>query len=174
MATTFIDIFNNIIKYNNQSIIIVIDDNIPWFSAIDVAKLLEYVRTDDAIRTKVDKLDKKQFKDLEKFMNNIPKNMQPHAIFINESGVYSLILSSKMPKAKEFRHWITSEVLPSIRKTGSYQIEEEYIEELDDLNDKIKELKKENKILKNNQKKGKYEATIPNEKTTFSHLNVFF
>lgn len=46
--------------------------------------------------------------------------MYPQTAFINESGLYSLILSNKLPKAKEFKHWVTNEILPSIRKTGQY------------------------------------------------------
>ena len=77
--------------------------------------------------------------------------MQPHSIFINESGLYSLILSSKMPKAEKFRDWVTSKVFPSIRQTGTYTIEEKYQDQLNELNEKVKDLKNENLILKHNQ-----------------------
>lgn len=71
------------------------------------------------------------------------KKFHPDTIFINESGLYSLVLSSKLPNAKEFKHWISSEVLPSIRKTGKYEIirnnqrsQESDVEVIDDYNDK--------------------------------------
>ena len=85
--------------------------------------------------------------------------MQPHSIYINESGLYSLILNSTKPIAKKFQHWITSSVLPSIRKTGSYEIEKKYKDKLDHLNQKLRETKKEIKILKHNQKKKNYKVT---------------
>jgi hypothetical protein len=67
------------------------------------------------------------------------------------------MLSSKMPKAKEFRTWVTSKVLPSIRKTGSYSVESKYITRINKLNQKLKLIKNENKILKHNQKKTKFD-----------------
>lgn len=69
---------------------------------------------------------------------------------INESGLYSLVLSSKLPSAKKFRHWVTSEVLPSIRKTGGYQLPQTYAEALRALADKAEEterLEKQNAVL---------------------------
>ena len=70
-----------------------------------------------ALKDHVDEEDKK---DGVTIRDSIGREQQP--TLINESGLYSLILSSKMPKAKKFKHWVTSEVLPAIRKTGSYQI----------------------------------------------------
>ena len=91
-------------------------DNEPWFVGKDVADILEYTNTAKAIRDHVD--------DEDKLTERIVLSGQNReAIFINESGLYSLILSSKMPNAKKFKHWVTSEVLPAIRKTGSYQMQ---------------------------------------------------
>lgn len=93
---------------------IVIDDE-PWFVGKDVAEILGYSQPSVAISKKVDDDDK-----------GISKMETPggeqNTIIVNESGLYSLILSSKLPMAKKFKHWVTSEVLPSIRKTGSYNI----------------------------------------------------
>src|SRR5947209_2124490 len=115
MAHTLIDIFNGVIKYDGNEIIVIIDDNnVPWFSASNVSKILGYIEKDKAIRMHTKKHDRKQFNKIQKFAKNIPSYMKPNAIFINESGLYSLILSSKMPKAEKFRDWVTSEVLPSI------------------------------------------------------------
>ena len=83
------------------------------FVGKDVAEVLGYARTADAIRQHVDEDDKGVFK------MPTPGGLQP-TTFINESGLYALILSSKLPKAREFKHWVTSEVLPQIRKTGGY------------------------------------------------------
>lgn len=85
----------------------------PWFVAKDVAEILGYSNTPKAIRDHVD--------DEDKLTERIVLSGQNREVaIINESGLYSLILSSKMPKAKEFKHWVTAEVLPTIRKTGGY------------------------------------------------------
>ena len=88
-------------------------DGEPWAAAIDVAKSLGYAKPADAIRKHVDEMDKGVSK------METPGGVQD-VVIINESGLYSLILSSKLPKAKEFKRWITSEVLPALRKTGHY------------------------------------------------------
>ena len=88
----------------------------PWLVGKDVAEVLGYARTADAIRAHVDKEDK-GVGEME-----TPGGTQSVTI-INESGVYSLIIGSKLPRAKEFKHWVTSEVLPSIRKHGAYATE---------------------------------------------------
>ena len=89
----------------------------PYFVGKDVAKVLGYSDTSDAIKKHVDEEDKMggQITDSLGRLQNTK--------IINESGLYSLILSSKLPTAKKFKHWVTSEVLPQIRKTGSYAIE---------------------------------------------------
>lgn len=97
---------------------ILINDE-PYFIGKEVAEVLGYANSKDAIQKHVDKEDKQiiqrsQFATLE-----IPNR---GLTIINESGLYSLILSSKLPNAKKFKRWVTSEVLPQIRKTGSYQI----------------------------------------------------
>ncbi|HBE9482678.1 TPA: Bro-N domain-containing protein [Clostridioides difficile] len=85
----------------------------PWFVGKDVAETLGYKDTSDALKRHVD--------DEDKGLGEIPtpggnQNMK----IINESGLYSLILSSKLSTAKKFKHWVTRDVLPSIRKTGTY------------------------------------------------------
>lgn len=88
-------------------------DGEPWFSGKDVAAALGYKRTADAVRQHVAE-DDKGVCDLP-----TPSGTQKMTI-INESGLYSLILSSKLESAKAFKHWVTAEVLPTIRKTGGY------------------------------------------------------
>lgn len=90
-------------------------DNEPWFVGKDVAECLDYKNPRQAIITNVDEDDKG--------VHSIDTlgGIQKMTI-INESGLYSLILLSHLKKAKEFKHWVTSEVLPSIRKTGSYGV----------------------------------------------------
>lgn len=89
----------------------------PWFVGKDVAEILEYKDTDGALRKHVDSEDK--------LTRQISGSGQKRKMYvINESGLYSLIFSSKMDKAKEFKRWVTSEVLPAIRKHGAYMSEE--------------------------------------------------
>ncbi len=89
-------------------------DGEPWFVGRDVAEILGYSNPRDALAKHVDDEDKGVAK------CDTLGGIQDLTI-INESGLYSLILSSKMPTAKRFKRWVTSEVLPQIRKTGSYQ-----------------------------------------------------
>ena len=91
----------------------VIINNEPYFVGKDVAEILGYVDTFGALNKHVDKEDKQNCQN-DSF--ETPRGMT----VINESGLYSLILSSKLPNAKQFKHWVTSEVLPSIRQTGGY------------------------------------------------------
>ena len=93
---------------------VMIDGN-PWFVGKDVAQALGYTNPAKALIDHVDEEDK---------LNNetLSSLGQRGGWLINESGLYSLILSSKLPDAKKFKRWVTSEVLPSIRKTGSYSL----------------------------------------------------
>lgn len=89
-------------------------DNEPWFVGKDVAEALGYERTADAIRQHVEEEDK-----LTRCFADSGQNRQ--MFIINESGLYALIFGSKLDSAKRFKHWVTSEVLPAIRRTGGYQ-----------------------------------------------------
>ena len=92
-------------------------DGEPWFVGKDVAKILGYKDTSDAMRRHVD--------DEDKLTRCFTDSGQKRELYIiNESGLYSVILSSKLPSAKRFKRWVTSEVLPVIRKTGSYDMDE--------------------------------------------------
>lgn len=86
-----------------------------WFVGKDVATVLGYANSRDALAKHVDQEDKK---DGVAIRDSIGRNQQ--AVIINESGLYSLIISSKLPAAKKFKRWVTSEVLPTIRKHGAY------------------------------------------------------
>lgn len=110
MADTLIDIFNNIIKYKNKEITIIMDDMGTFcFSAINVANLLGYRSIRSNIIKIVNKSHQTSFDKLKKFVNIIPKNTQPHAIYINEHGLYDLCIESRKPIAKDFRKWITQQ-----------------------------------------------------------------
>ena len=89
-------------------------DNEPWFVGKDVAAALGYSNTRDALSVHVDNEDKNTVAIYDGNKGN------PNQTIINESGLYALIFGSKLPNAKKFKRWVTSEVLPTIRKTGSY------------------------------------------------------
>ena len=111
---------NELNTFNNEEfgeIRTVTIENEPWFVGKDVATVLGYNNHRDAISKHVDDEDKC---DGVAIRDSIGREQFP--VLINESGLYSLILSSKMPNAKKFKRWVTSEVLPSIRKSGQYSI----------------------------------------------------
>ena len=96
----------------------IVKDGEPWFVGKDVAEILGYKETAKAIRTHICAEDKGVS------VLDTPGGQQKITL-INESGLYSLILGSKLPKAKTFKRWVTSEVLPTIRKTGGYVANDE-------------------------------------------------
>ena len=107
-------------------------DGTPWLVGKDVAVALGYAKPTDAIRKHVDPEDKGISK------TETPSGEQ-EMLIINESGLYSLILSSKMPKAKAFKRWVTSEVLPAIREHGAYESvkAKQHIEQLEATNTRL-------------------------------------
>ena len=112
---------NEIFNFHGQEVRTVIVDNEPWFVANDVANVLGYSNQRDALSKHVDGEDKITLTSQNATLENIPNR---GLSAINESGLYSLILSSKLPQAKEFKRWVTSEVLPTIRKHGMFATDE--------------------------------------------------
>ena len=104
---------NEIFVFHGQEVRTLTIDNEPWFVGKDVAEILGYSKSRNAIALHVDEEDA--------LKQGIPTSGGiQEMIIINESGLYSLILSSKLPQAKEFKRWVTSEVLPQIRLKGAY------------------------------------------------------
>ena len=99
--------------FNGDAVRTLLRDNEPYFVGKDVAEILGYSNPRDALSKHVDSDDKGVAK-----CDTLGGTQQ--TTIINESGLYSLILSSKLPDAKKFKHWVTSEVLPTIRKHGAY------------------------------------------------------
>lgn len=104
-------------EFENQKVRTLKINDEPYFVGKDVAKILGYSNTRDALSRYVDSEDKGVAK-----LDTL--GGKQNQTIINESGLYSLILSSKMPNAKRFKHWVTSEVLPTIRKHGAYMTDE--------------------------------------------------
>ena len=117
---------NNLEIFENPefgSVRTIVISNEPWFVGKDVANILEYQNGSRDINRHVDSEDRQKAMVFD-------GNQDKETILINESGLYSLILSSKLPKAKQFKHWVTGEVLPTIRKHGGYLTKEKMEEAL--------------------------------------------
>ena len=130
-----------IFSFENKQVRTVEIDSDPWFIGKDVAEILGYKKPQNALATHVDDEDKTTA-----LIQGTGSNYKSKAVIVNESGLYSLILSSKLPTAKQFKRWVTSEVLPSIRKHGAYLTDQKIDEILSDPDTIIKlatELKEE-------------------------------
>ena len=140
----------NTITFENHKIIVIIDnDNIIWFNAKQICLSLEYKDTKQAIVNHVDSKDKMQLKDM-----NITFDLQQQtgSIYINEPGLYALLISSKNIRAKKFVKWLTSDVLPTLRKKNINTTDVE----INELLQKITELETKNKLLENDLKLEKF------------------
>lgn len=113
---------NNIQLFNSPEfgqIRTIIDNDGIYFVGKDVAEILGYANTRDALNSHVDEEDKQVLTSQNTTLENIPNR---GLTVINESGLYSLVLSSKLPSAKRFKRWVTSEVLPALRRQGGYML----------------------------------------------------
>ncbi|OTA59886.1 phage antirepressor KilAC domain-containing protein [Limosilactobacillus reuteri] len=106
-------------NFNGQQVRTVTINDEPYFVGKDVATILGYKKPENAIANHVENEDKTTT-----LIQGTGSNYKSKSVIINESGLYSLILGSKLPTAKEFKHWVTSEVLPAIRKHGAYMTDE--------------------------------------------------
>ena len=139
----------NTINFENHKIIIIDNNNIIWFNAKQIGTSLEYKEQKKAISKHVESSDKIQLKNMN-ISFDFPQ--QPDSVYINESGLYSLLISSKTKRAKKFVKWITSEVLPSLRKKNIVTTDIE----INKLLQKISELESKNKLLQNDLKLEKF------------------
>lgn len=151
-----ITVFSNE-NYGNIRTVQINDE--PWFIGRDIAEVLGYSNTRDALARHVDEEDKDDVV--------IPDAIgrEQNTAIINESGLYSLILSSKLESARKFKRWITSEVIPQIRKTGSYHAPKTYAEALRRLADeaeKMEALQKQNQLM---QPKAEFFDAVTDSKT---------
>jgi prophage antirepressor-like protein len=144
----FIDIFNNLLKYNKQEVFIVVDKyNEIWFKLKDIVKLLGYNDHSRTVsRININNNNKIHYNKIKLLPSMaVPHNFQPSTIFIDEPGLYKLLSNSKKDIAIKFRDELFSNILPSIRKTGVYNVSKNDKE-------KIKILNEEITLLKNNQR----------------------
>jgi len=122
-------------EFENEPVLIIVDNfGKVWFKAVNVARILEYGNTNDAILRIVSPKNKIKFEDITTLGLSECCDMHPSTVFIAESGLYRLIMRSKMPKAEKFTDWVVEEVLPSIRKSGQYSMNDEERTRLSELN----------------------------------------
>ena len=140
----------NTVNFEKHKIIVIIDNNnLIWFNAKQICISLEYKQAKQAIINNVERFDKIQLKNM-----NISFEMkqQPDSIYINESGLYSLLISSKTVKSKKFIKWLTNDVLPELRKKNIFSPDEDITKLLKKIND----LETKNKLLQNDLKLEKF------------------
>lgn len=145
-------------NFENNQIRVLKINNEPWFVGKDVATILGYSNTRKALIDHVDDEDKKDGVTIRDSMGR-----SQLAVVINESGMYSLILSSKLPNAKKFKRWVTSEVLPAIREDGAYITDNKAMQLMSDpqelgnflltIGNRVKALEAEKKELKDTNAK---------------------
>lgn len=146
-------------KFNNKEHnVYITQDNQKefWFKAKDIAIILEYKDISKTIVEYIQPNCRMNWEQLKKQNNlssaSLPSNWQPKAIFINEAGLYQLVMISNKPEAQNFRSWVTGDVLPSIRKTGQYSVSSSQTKEIsqtsvDTLVELVKSTQNENKRL---------------------------
>ena len=114
-------------KFGNVRVVLIGEKQEPYFVGKDVAQALGYAKPQNAIATHVDEDDTLK----QGIIDNLGRKQE--TTLINESGLYALILSSKLPSAKEFKRWVTSEVLPTLRETGSYSTRQSQSMSMEDI-----------------------------------------
>lgn len=154
MKNLFETLEENYILFENTTINVIIDNSDKiWFNAKQLIYSIGYKDAKDALKTHVSQKDKKYLKNINHSYNI---KQQPLTMYINESGMYKLILRSRLEKAQKFSDWVTEDVLPSIRKYGYYKMKKSYEKDKNDLLEKINYLEKQNKLMIADMKKEKY------------------
>lgn len=134
---------NDVMTFNSAefgNVRTVVINGEPWFVGKDIAGILNYQNGSRDINRHVDEEDRQVITLFDGKQNR-------DSIIINESGLYSLILGSKLESAKKFKHWVTSEVLPSIRKTGGYNVPKTYAEALQIAANQAKQIEEKNRQI---------------------------
>lgn len=139
----FLDIFNNILDYNNSKVTVIFDINGNiWFGLKDLFRMLDYDAKKAKTRFEINLNYKKIFKEI-KVGTKLPPPIQPKTLFVNESGLYEVLTKSTKPLAKTFLTKYLTEIMPQIRKTGKYIANKNDMNKIIKLNDKIDNYKKE-------------------------------
>ena len=150
-----------IFKYSKIDIIVLMYNKKPWFNTLQICKILEYKDSNDTIRKLVNKKYIKKLKDIIDDYTIYP-NAQPNTLFINEFGLYSLLLRSNKKKASGFFEWVIEDIIPSVIQKGYYEIETKYKNKIEMYIKLLEEKQLKILALENNQAnkhisvKGKY------------------
>jgi prophage antirepressor-like protein len=148
-------------NYSKNEIIVLMFQNKPWFNTLQICRILKYSKPRKIIRRLVDKKYIKYLKDIVDDYKIYP-NAQPKTLFINEFGLYALLLRSKKETATKFYNWVIEDIIPSVINKGHYAIEIKYKNKLEEYQKLLEEQTLRNLILENNQAnkhintKGKY------------------
>ena len=140
-------------------------DGEPWFVGKDVAEALGYCKPENALAAHVDQEDKTIT-----LIQGSGSNYKSTTTLINESGLYPLVLSSKLPTAKQFKRWVTHDVIPTIRKTGSYSIgvPRTFAEALRLAADQQEQIEKQQKLISDQKPKVEFFDAVAESKTAVS------
>jgi len=152
------DILIDELKYNNNKIFVLKDNNNNiWFNGYQICTILDYKNPTNIIKKLVHKHHIKYLKDIFDDYKIYP-NAQPKSIYLNESGIYTLLIRSKKPNAEKFFLWVVDDVLPSIRKNGYYKANDEMMKQIKEFekiiqqkDDELKKIKLRVLTLENNQ-----------------------
>lgn len=152
---SIIDIYNKILYFNDEEINFIFDtDNILWFKFSNVAQILEYKDRNDVLKKHVDKKYRKHIKNI--ITNQELIKQKPDTVYITESGLYKLLIKSRMKNAEKFQTWLIEQALPKLRQYGKYEVDKKTQTKIKKLNHKILLLTKSNNQLKKNMTKNKY------------------
>ncbi len=114
-----IDIYNKILYFNDDEIKFIFDtDDVVWFKFSNIASILEYKDRNDVLKKHVDRKYKKHIKNIK--TNHSLDKQKPDTVYITESGLYKLLIKSRMKKAEQFQQWLIEDALPKLRKYGKY------------------------------------------------------
>jgi prophage antirepressor-like protein len=150
-----IDIYNKILYFKDEEINFILDtDNIIWFKFSNIAYILEYKDRNDVLKKHVDKKYRKHIKNIKTNQEIIKQ--KPDTVYITESGLYKLLIKSRMKKAEQFQTWLIEQALPKLRQYGKYEVDIKTQTKIKKLNHKILLLTKTNNKLKQNMTKNKF------------------
>lgn len=152
---TIIDLYNKLLVYDKKNISFIIDTtNTIWFKLSDITDILQYKSRKDVIRDIIDKKYRKSLRNIETAYE--VDRRQENTVYLNEPGLYKLVIKSKMKIAEKFQIWLIEDALPKLRKYGFYEVDNNTKTKIKKLNHKISLLTKSNNKLKNNMTKNKY------------------
>ena len=150
-----INIYNKILYFKDEEINFILDiDNIIWFKFSNIAQILEYKDRNDVLKKHVDKKYRKHIKNIKTNQEIIKQ--KPDTVYITESGLYKLLIRSRMKNAEKFQTWLIEQALPKLRQYGKYEVDIKTKTKIKNLNHKISLLTKSNTKLKQNMTKNKY------------------